>query len=128
MAWLLCRLRGEPAGAVFADQRDAFVDCVHAMWNGEIDLAGEFITFAEHRAATPVDELGPHFPDNNERGVVKFPYLEQLPRERQLQQSSDTAWNHHERIGDDHKMVQSRKERAVFVRLTDERVDLLLKG
>jgi len=56
-------LRGEPRGAVFADQRDRFIDCVYAMRNREIDLAGELIAFAKHRAATPIDEFGPHFPD-----------------------------------------------------------------
>jgi hypothetical protein len=42
------RLRGEPGSAVFADQRDALIDCVYAVRDGEIDLAGEFVAFAEH--------------------------------------------------------------------------------
>src|SRR2546423_14233678 len=51
-------LRGEPCCAVLADQRDRFIDRVYAMRDGEIDLAGEFNAFAEHRAATPIEEFG----------------------------------------------------------------------
>jgi len=41
-------LSGEPGGTVFADERDAFIYRVHAMRDGEIDLAGEFVAFLEH--------------------------------------------------------------------------------
>ena len=49
--------------AVFADQRDRFIDRIYAMRDGEIDLAGEFIVLAEHRAPTQIDEFSPHFSD-----------------------------------------------------------------
>jgi hypothetical protein len=97
------------------------------MWDGKIDLTGEFIAFAQHRAAPPFNKFGPHFPDNNERRVIKLTDLQELPCERQLQKSSNTTWNYHESIGDDHEMVQPRKEGTMFVRLTDEWVNLLLK-
>src|SRR6188508_458468 len=103
--WLLYCLFGQPGGAVFADERDAFIYRVYAMRNFKIDLAGEFVTLAEHRAAAPFDEFGPHFSHENERRVVKLADLEELPCQRQLQESSDTAWDHNERVGDDHEMV-----------------------
>jgi hypothetical protein len=93
-------LRGEPRSAVFTDQRDAFINRIYAMRNGEIDLAGQFVIFAEHRPATPFDEFGPHFSHEDERRVVKLADLQELPRKRQLQQSSNAAWDHHERVGD----------------------------
>ena len=48
--YLLCV---EPGGAVFTNDHSGFFDRVHAMRDGEIDLAGEFVACADHRAATP---------------------------------------------------------------------------
>jgi hypothetical protein len=53
--------------------------------------------------------------------------LEELPREGQLQQSSDPAWHYHESVRDDHKVVQPREKGAVFVSLAYERVELLFE-
>src|ERR1700756_4055974 len=72
-------LRGQPGRAVRPDERDAFVNCVDAMRNGKIDLAGEFVTFLEHRATTPFNELDPHFPYENQRCVIELADLEKLP-------------------------------------------------
>ena len=82
LMWLLYCLRSQPFTAIFPDQRNAFVDRVDAMRNGEIDLAGKFVTFLKHRAAPPVHEFRPHFSHENERRVVKFADLQQLPRDR----------------------------------------------
>ena len=102
---LILLLRVEPGVAVFTNDGNGFFDRVHAMRDGEVDVAGEFVAFAEHRAATPLDEFGPHFADEDERRVVQFADLQELPRQRQLQQSSYTAWNNYERVGDNHEMV-----------------------
>ena len=120
-------LRGEPCCAVLADQRDRFIDRVYAMRDGEIDLAGEFNAFAEHRAATPIDEFGPHFPDQNQRRVIKFADLEELPRKRHFQQRPDSARHNDKRIGNDHEVMEAREERAMFVGLANERIYLLLE-
>src|SRR5688572_29743917 len=93
----------------------------------EIDLAGELASFNQHRVARPFDEVRPHFADENERRVVKVPHLEKLPDERKLKQRADATGSNNERIGDDHEMVQPRKERAVFERLGDKRIDLLFE-
>src|SRR5262249_25269274 len=122
LMWSFYCLCGQPGVAIFADERDAFIDRVYAMRNFEIDLAGEFIVFLKHRPAPPLNQFGPHFADEDQWRVVEFADLEKLPRERQLQQSSDTAWNDHKCVGHNHEMVQPRKECAVFVCLANERV------
>ncbi len=58
------------------NQRDRFVDCIDAMGDREINVAGEFAAFDEHRAATPFDEISPHFTDQDKRRVVKLADLE----------------------------------------------------
>src|SRR4029450_2305482 len=126
LIWSFC-LCAQPSVAIFADERDAFINRVYAMRNFEIDLAGEFITFLEHRAASPLNEFGPHFPHQNQRSVIKLADLEELPCERQLQESSDPAGNDNESVRHDHEMMQSGKKRAVFVRLADERVHFLFE-
>src|SRR5438034_8754878 len=55
----------KPGSAIFADQRNALIHRVYTMRNGEIDLAGEFIAFSKHRSASPLDQFGPHFPDQD---------------------------------------------------------------
>src|ERR1043166_4147428 len=102
---LLYVLGGQPGSPVFADERDAFIDRVHTMWNGKIDVAGEFVTFAKHRTTSPRNKLGPHFPHHNKGRVIKFADLKELPRERHLQQRSDTARDHYESVGHDHEMM-----------------------
>src|SRR5512132_1044451 len=82
LMWLLYCLCGQPGVAVFADERDTFIHRVYAMRNFKIDLAGEFIAFAQHRAASPFDKLSPHFSYENEWRVVELANLEELPRER----------------------------------------------
>src|SRR5262249_39776854 len=72
LMWLLYRLRGQPGGAVFADQREAFIYRVYAMRYGEVDLAGKFVAFLKHRLSSPINKPGPHFADEDERRVVKF--------------------------------------------------------
>ena len=91
-------VRLEPGFTIFADERDALIHRVYAMRNFEIDLAREFVAFLEHRAASPFNEFGPHLPYENERRVIKFADLEELPCERQLQETSDTAGNDNESI------------------------------
>src|SRR4029077_19019782 len=127
LMWLLYCLCGQPSGAVFADERDAFIHRVYAMRNFEIDLAREFVAFLEHRAASPFNEVGPHSPYENQRRVIKFAHLEELPCERQLQESSDTAGNDNESVRHDHEMMQSREKGAVFVHLTDKRIHFLFE-
>src|SRR5262249_24696368 len=61
----LSDLRGHPGGAVFAEDRDAFINRVYAMRNCEVDLAGQFFAFLKHRSASPFDEPGPHFSHQN---------------------------------------------------------------
>jgi hypothetical protein len=45
----------------------------------------ELETVAEHRSTTPIDQLAPHFADQDERGVVELSHLQELPRQRQLE-------------------------------------------
>src|SRR5262252_5689854 len=78
-------LCGQPGFAIFADERDAFINRVYTMRNFEIDLACEFVALSKHRAASPFDKSGPHFPYKNQRCVIKLADLEELPCERQLQ-------------------------------------------
>src|SRR5690349_17025590 len=73
----LCR---KPGRAVFTDQRKTLIDRIHAMRNGEIDVAGEFIAFLKHRTAPPFHQFRPHFADEDKWRVVQLPDLEQLPR------------------------------------------------
>src|SRR5215469_5027432 len=82
LIWSLYRLRGQPGCAVFADQREAFIDRVYAMRDGEINLAGKFIAFLKHRLPSPFNESGPHFADEDQRCVVKLADLEELPCQR----------------------------------------------
>src|SRR6476661_1192516 len=97
-------LCGQPSIAVFTNDCNGFFNFVYAMRDGEIDVAGKFVVFAEHRAATPFDEFGPHFSHQNERRVVKLADLEELPGQRHFQQSSNTTWDNYEGIGDNHEM------------------------
>src|SRR4029077_4228567 len=97
------------------------------MRNFKIDLACEFVAFLEHRAASPFNELRPHFTDEDQWCDVKLADLEELPCERQLQESSDTAGNDNESVRHDHEMMQSREKGAVFVHLTDKRVHFLFE-
>src|SRR4030095_6087498 len=120
-------LGGQPGVPVFADERDAFLYRVYAMRNFEIDLAREFVTFVKHRAPSPFNELGPHFPHENQGRVVKFAALEELPCERQLQERSDTAGNDNECVRHDHEMMKSGEKRSMFVRLADEWVHFLFE-
>src|SRR5262245_52855861 len=100
------RLCGQPGVAILANERDAFIHRVYAMRDFEIHFACEFVAFLEHRAASPFNEFGPHFPDQDQRRVIKLADLKELPCERQLQESSDTAGNDNESVGHDHKMMQ----------------------
>src|SRR5262249_35844868 len=125
LIWSFYCLCGQPGVAVLADQCEAFIDRVYAMRDGEIDLACEFIVFLKHRPAPPLNQFGPHFTDEDQWRVVKFADLEELPCEGQLQQSSDTAGNDNEGVRNDHEMMQPRKKRAVFVGLTNERINVL---
>src|SRR5262249_636832 len=84
LMWSFYCLCGQPGSAIFTAKRDAFMHRVYAMRDFEIDLAGEFVVFLEHRAASPFDEFGPHFPYENQRRVIKFADLEELPCQRQL--------------------------------------------
>src|SRR6266481_2431777 len=124
---LLYCLCGEPGDSIFPDQLHAFIHRVYTMRDGEIDFAGKFVAFLQHRATPPLNKFGPHFADENEWRVVQLPDLEQLPRERKLKQSSDTARHNDERIRNNHEMVKSGKKSAVFVRLADKRVHLLFE-
>src|SRR6516162_9456738 len=65
LIWSLYRLRGQPGCAIFADQRQAFIDRVYAMRDGEVDFAGEFIAFLKHGLSPPLNKSGPHFADQN---------------------------------------------------------------
>src|SRR5215831_18633386 len=65
LIWSLYRLRREPGCAVIADQREAFLDRVYAMRDGEVDFAGQFIAFLKHRLPAPFNESGPHFADED---------------------------------------------------------------
>src|SRR6516225_2421744 len=97
------------------------------MRDAEIDVASEFVAFPEHRQASPFNELGPHFPHENQRRVIKLGDLEELPCERQFQESSDTAGNDNESVRHDHEMMQSGKKGPMFVRLADKRVHFLFE-
>src|SRR5512132_939341 len=97
------------------------------MRNFKIDLAREFVVFVEHRAASPFNEFRPHFPYENQRRVIKLADLEELPCERQLQESSDPAGDDNESVGHDHEMMQSGEKGTMFVRLADERVHFLFE-
>src|ERR1044072_256106 len=98
------------------------------MRDGEVDFAGQLAAFTEHRAATPIDQLVPHFADEDEGRVVEFANLEELPDERHLQKRADAAGHHDEGVGDDHEVVQPREESAVPIRLAYERIYFLLEG
>src|SRR5262245_2288167 len=82
LIWSLYRLRGQPGSAVFTNKCEAFIDRVYAMRDCEVDLAGEFIAFLKHRPASPFNKSSPHFADQNQRRIVKFADLEELPCER----------------------------------------------
>src|SRR6185369_12231220 len=100
---------------------------VYAMRNFKIDLAREFVTFLKHRAPPPFDEFGPHFPYENQRRVIKLADLEELPCERQFQESSDTTGNDNESVRHNHEMMQSGKKGAVLVRLPNEWINFLFE-
>src|SRR4030095_3109719 len=120
-------LCGQPSIAIFADERDAFMHRVYAMRNFEVDLACEFVAFLKHRAASPFNEFGPHFPYENERRVIKLADLEALLCGHHLQESSDPAGNDNESVRHDHEMMQPGKKGPMFVRLADERVHFLFE-
>src|SRR5262249_29744361 len=56
-------LCGQPGGAVLADQCEAFIYRVYAMWYCEINLAGKFVVFLKHRLPSPLNKSSPHFAD-----------------------------------------------------------------
>src|SRR5262245_24550393 len=105
LMWLLYSLRGQPGLSIFTDQRDAFIGCIYAMRNFEIDFTGEFVAFLEHRFTSPFHKFGPHFSHENEWCVVKFADLEELPCERQLQQRPNATGHDNKRVGHNHKMM-----------------------
>src|SRR5688572_22078950 len=100
LRWLL----SEPRAAVLNDQCDSFVDRVDAMRDLEVSRAGEFVTFHQHGLARPLDEIRPHFPDEDERRIVEVVHLEKLPGEREFQQRADAARGYDEGVRRDHEM------------------------
>ena len=75
------------------------------MRNGKIDFTRKLIALDEHRTAAPFNKFGPHFADENERCVIKFTDLQELPGERHLQQRPDPAGHNYEGVGSNHEMV-----------------------
>ena len=74
-------LSRQPRPAIFPDQCDSFFDRIDAMRDCEIDFAGQFASFMKHETATPFDKLGPHFTDEDQRGVIEFANLKELSHE-----------------------------------------------
>ncbi len=52
--------------AILSNQRDRFL-VIDAVCDREIEIASEFATFDEHGAPTPLNELSPHFSNEDER-------------------------------------------------------------
>lgn len=75
------RLTSQPRIAISPNERDRFLDRVYAVRDGEIDFARELVSFLQHRTAAPFEEIGPHFPDEDERRVVMLAHLEELPHD-----------------------------------------------
>ena len=116
-----------PTAVVFAEDVEDLGPGLAADRDGEVLGAGQRAIGAQHRLPGPFDQLGPHRADQDERGVVQLPHLEQLPDHHRLQHRADPARHDDEGVRDEHEMVQPREERAVLEDLADERVDVLLE-
>jgi hypothetical protein len=75
----------------------------------------------------PLDQTGPHPPDQDQGRVAEVADLEELPDHRHLEHGADAAGRHQKRIGDQHELVEPREEGPVLEGHADERVDLLLE-
>ena len=75
----------------------------------------------------PVDQLGPHLADQDQRRVVHVPDLQQLPDHQRFEHRADPAGRDDEGVRDQDEVVQPGEERLVLERLVDERIHVLLE-
>ena len=82
---------------------------------------------AEHMVFRPLHEVGPHPADHDERCPIEPANLQQLPDHQRFERRTDATRHDDERVGEKDEMVKPLEERPVLIRLSHERVRLLLE-
>jgi hypothetical protein len=112
---------------ILPDDRESLVAVSHAPGDREIDRIGQMRLDAEHVVFLPLDEIGPHPADHDERRPIEPAHLQQLPDHQRFERRSDAAGHDDERVGEEGEMVQPREESAMLIRLSHEWDRLLLE-
>src|SRR4051794_7409371 len=89
--------------------------------------AGERAVVLKHVPLAPLDELAEHVAHEDERYILQFLHLEQLPDHHGLQHRANAPRHDDECVGHQHEVVKPGEERAVLECLSDEGLQLLFE-
>jgi hypothetical protein len=100
---------------ILPEDRESLIAVSDAPGDGEIDRIGQMGLDAEHVVFRPLDELGPHPADHDERRSIEPAHLQELPDHQGFERRPDAAGYDHEGMGEKDEVVQAREERAVLI-------------
>src|SRR5215831_10222341 len=72
---------------------------------------------SEQVLSAPGNKVGPHSADENQRSAIKIPHLEKLPDHCKHEHRADSARHDYKRVGCQDKVMQSREEGPMCIRL-----------